>query len=131
MKRTVLLLAAVVALGGSAFAQNINKNEAKMLKTFLSQTSAKGTSNAVQLGAQVNNPAAIQGVKIQDGHVTEIEWKDKDHRRYFRNRSYSGKKDRGEDGSVRNAPSAGDQDFVFSRSYGSHVKRKADGCVGG
>ncbi|WP_438590627.1 hypothetical protein [Duncaniella muris] len=78
MKRTVLLLAAVVALGGSAFAQNINKNEAKMLKTFLSQTSAKGTSNAVQLGAQVNNPAAIQGVKIQDGHVTEIEWKDKD-----------------------------------------------------
>ena len=60
------------------FAQNLNKKEAKALQTYLSQPSAKGGTNAQQLGVSAANPAAAQGLKIENGHVVEIDWKGKD-----------------------------------------------------
>ena len=72
MKKALLIFA--VMLGSmTAFAQNLDKNEAKQLKAFLNEG-----NNATEL--KVSNPnsvASIEGVTVEAGHVTAIEWKDK------------------------------------------------------
>ena len=57
----------------TAFAQNLDKNEAKQLKAFLNEG-----NNATEL--KVANPnaiASVEGVTVENGHVTAISWKDK------------------------------------------------------
>lgn len=71
MKRTVLFLAAMMTVAMS-WAQ-ISKNEAKSLNAFLAQPSAEGTTNAAALGVGPNAAASIPGLKIENGHVTEID----------------------------------------------------------
>ena len=62
----------------AAFAQKIDKNEAKQLKAFLSQNAEQGGTNANALKVtDLNNFASIEGVTVANGHVTAIEWKDK------------------------------------------------------
>ena len=78
MKKALLMIA--VMLGSvTAFAQNLDKNELKQLKEFLSQPSAEaGKTNAEALKIHnLNAPASWEGVTIQDGHVTAIKWSDK------------------------------------------------------
>ncbi len=77
MKRTVLFMAAIMTLS-CAWAQKISKNEAKSLQTFLSQTAAKGGNNAEALRMVGNNVATCPGIKVENGHVTEIDFKGKD-----------------------------------------------------
>ena len=62
----------------TVFAQKIDKNEVKQLKAFLSQTAEKDGTNANALKVtNINDIASIEGVKVENGHVTAIEWKDK------------------------------------------------------
>ena len=72
MKKALLIIA--VVLGSmTAFAQNLDKNEAKQLKAFLNEG-----NNATEL--KVANPnaiASVEGVTVENGHVTAISWKDK------------------------------------------------------
>ncbi len=77
MKKVLLMIA--IALGcTTAFAQNLDKNEAKQLKAFLTQTSEKGGTNAQELKVtNLNSLASVEGVTVVGGHVTAIEWKDK------------------------------------------------------
>ncbi|MDE5959874.1 MAG: hypothetical protein K2G59_06930 [Muribaculaceae bacterium] len=65
MKKAFLMIA--VALGSvTAFAQSIDKNELKQLKSFLQQPSAEsGKTNAQMLKiTDLNTPSAWEGVKI-------------------------------------------------------------------
>ena len=72
MKKALLIIA--VMLGGmSAFAQNVNKNEAKQIKAFLSE----GNNASALKVSDLNSIATIEGVTVENGHVTAIEWKDK------------------------------------------------------
>ncbi|WP_300887199.1 hypothetical protein, partial [uncultured Duncaniella sp.] len=76
MKKALLIIA--VMLGSmSAFAQNLDKNEAKQLKAFLSEPSREGTNASALKVSNINNLTSIEGVTIENGHVTAIEWKDK------------------------------------------------------
>ena len=78
MKKALLMIA--VMLGSvTAFAQNLDKNELKQLKEFLSQPSAEaGKTNAEALKIHnLNAPASWEGVTIQDGHVTALKLSDK------------------------------------------------------
>ena len=77
MKSTVLFLAAMMTIS-CGFAQSLNKKEAKALLSYLSQPSAKGGTNAQALGVNATNLAVAPGIKIENGHVTEIDWKGKD-----------------------------------------------------
>ena len=62
----------------TVFAQKIDKNEAKQIKAFLSQPAEKDATNAAALKVtDMNNVAAIEGIKVENGHITSIEWKDK------------------------------------------------------
>ena len=71
MKKALLIIA--VVLGSmTAFAQNLDKNEAKQLKAFLTE----GT-NASALKANPKSLGSIEGVTVSNGHVTAIQWKDK------------------------------------------------------
>lgn len=67
-------MSALLAVASCGFAQSINKSEAKALSSFLNQTSVNGTSNASTLGIQANNIASAPGVKVENGHVVEIDW---------------------------------------------------------
>lgn len=64
-------MAALMTLS-CAWAQNLSKNEAKALNSFLSQTAAKGGNNAEALKMLGNNVATCPGVTVVNGHVTEI-----------------------------------------------------------
>ena len=77
MKRTLILMSALLAVASCGFAQSLNKSEAKALQNFLSQPAYNGGTNGAQLGLQANNIAMLPGVKVAGGHVTEIEWKGK------------------------------------------------------
>ena len=59
-------------------AQNLAKNEAKALNAFLSQTSAKGSLNGAALEWNSNNLSDCPGLKVENGHVTEIDLHGKD-----------------------------------------------------
>ncbi len=77
MKKSVLMIALV--LGSTvAFAQKPAKNEVKQLQAFLAQPAEKDGTNAQVLKiSDLNSPATWEGVTITNGHVTEINWKDK------------------------------------------------------
>ena len=77
MKKIALLLA--IALGSATmFAQNVNKNELKQLKAFLNQPAAEAATNAEALKiTNANDPSSWEGVTVENGHVTAIDWKDK------------------------------------------------------
>lgn len=72
MKRTVLFLAALMTVSLS-WAQ-LNKSEVKNLTSFLSQTAANGETNAAALGIGVKNITAAPGLKVENGHIVEIDW---------------------------------------------------------
>ena len=74
MKRLFLTLLGVCAIIGVASAQNLTKPEAKALQAFLAQPAAKGGNNAEAIGLTGNSVASAPGVKIENGHVTEIDW---------------------------------------------------------
>ena len=75
MKRTVLFLAALMTVSLS-WAQ-LNKSEVKNLTSFLSQTAANGETNAAALGIGVKNITAAPGLKVENGHIVEIDWSHK------------------------------------------------------
>lgn len=70
-------MSAVLAVASCGFAQGLNKSEAKALQSFMTQTSANGVANGSALGLQGKNLAGLPGVKVSDGHVTEIDWSGK------------------------------------------------------
>lgn len=77
MKKAIIMLAVILGCM-SASAQQVNKNELKQLQAFLTQNSEKEGTNAQALGiSDLKNPASWEGVKVENGHVTSIEWKDK------------------------------------------------------
>lgn len=76
MKRTILFIVALMTIG-YGWAQSLNKNEAKALQTYLSESAAKGGNNAEALGMTGNNYAVVPGVKVENGYVTEIDWSGK------------------------------------------------------
>ena len=78
MKKALIMIAIMLGASTAAFAQNINKSEAKQLKAFLAQTAENGESNAQALKIyDLNQLASVEGVTVVNGHVTAIEWKDK------------------------------------------------------
>lgn len=77
MKRTILFLAALATLS-CGWSQNLSKNEAKSLQAFIEQPAAKGGNNGAALGFAGGNVAALPGITVSDGHVTEIKWNNKD-----------------------------------------------------
>ena len=77
MKKAILMIALVLGCTG-AFAQKIDKNEMKQLQAFLSQPAEKDATNAQALNiTDTKSPAAWEGVTVDNGHITKIEWKDK------------------------------------------------------
>ncbi|MDE6540628.1 MAG: hypothetical protein K2L74_01305, partial [Muribaculaceae bacterium] len=77
MKKIALLLAVAIS-SVSLFAQNVNKNELKQLKAFLAQPAVEAATNADALKVtDKNNPATWEGVTVENGHITAIDWKDK------------------------------------------------------
>ena len=77
MKRVALLLAVALA-SVAVFAQKINKSELKQLQVFLSEPAEKDATNAQALKiTDTGNPATWEGVTVEGGHITAIEWKDK------------------------------------------------------
>lgn len=77
MKRALFLIAIVLGCT-TAFAQKIDKNEAKQIKAFLSQNAEKDGTNAQALKVtDLNAIASIEGITVANGHITAIEWKDK------------------------------------------------------
>ena len=77
MKKVITMLSIALCLSGSLYAQNISKTESKSLTAFLSQSAAKGGDNAEALHLIGKNPAACPGVKVENGHVVEIDWRGK------------------------------------------------------
>ncbi|MDE6465336.1 MAG: hypothetical protein K2L44_01370, partial [Duncaniella sp.] len=76
MKKALLIIA--IVLGSmTAFAQNLDKNEAKQLKAFLTETSKEGTNAKSLKVVDPNAVGLIEGVTVENGHVTAIDWKDK------------------------------------------------------
>lgn len=77
MKKVALLIA--VTLGSfTVFAQNINKNELKQLQAFLAAPAEHATTNAEALKVtNLKDPSTWEGVTVENGHVTKIDWKNK------------------------------------------------------
>ena len=77
MKKILLMITLMLGCM-TVFAQKIDKNEAKQIKAFLSQPAEKDATNAAALKVtDMNNVAAIEGIKVENGNITSIEWKDK------------------------------------------------------
>ena len=77
MKKTMLLLAACLCFS-SAWSQNLSKNESKALQAFLSQPAKTVGTNGSALKYDGKNLSSVEGLKIENGHVTEISWRGKD-----------------------------------------------------
>lgn len=75
MKKLITLMAFALCFGGAAFAANVSKSETKALNAFLSQSAAKGGNNAEALKMIGSDPANCPGVKVENGHVVEIDWR--------------------------------------------------------
>ena len=71
MKRPIALIALALACV-TAFAQKLDRNEAKQLTAFLSQPAAEAATNAQALNASTNNLTSIEGITVENGHVTAI-----------------------------------------------------------
>lgn len=77
MKKAVLLITLALS-SAMVFAQKVDKNELKQLKTFLSQPAEKDATNAQALKiTDLNAPSTWEGVTVENGRITEIKWKDK------------------------------------------------------
>ena len=77
MKKIALLLAAAIS-SVSLFAQSVDKGELKQLKAFLAQPAAEASTNAEALKiSNQNSPATWEGITVENGHITAINWKDK------------------------------------------------------
>ena len=77
MKRMFLMTAVMIGFL-TAFAQKIDNNEAKALQAFLNQPAEKHATNAQALQVtNFNDVSSIDGVTVVNGHVTEINWKNK------------------------------------------------------
>lgn len=77
MKKIALFLAVAIC-GVAASAQNLAKNEAKQLQAFLAQPAQEAATNAEALKVtDTRNLAAIEGITVQNGHVTAIDFKGK------------------------------------------------------
>lgn len=76
MKKIILLFTLVLSCA-TVFAQNPNKNEVKLIQSFLSQKQQK-VEHAEPWNVNPNAPATWTGVTWTGGRITAIEWKDKD-----------------------------------------------------
>ena len=77
MKKALLMITLVLGCT-TVFAQKIDKKEAAQIKSFLSQPAEKDGTNAQALKVtDMNSIASIEGVTVENGHVTAIDWKDK------------------------------------------------------
>ena len=77
MKKIALFLA-VALCSVAASAQSIAKNELKQLQAFLAQPAQEAATNAEALKVtDTKNLAAIEGVTVENGHVTAIDFKGK------------------------------------------------------
>ena len=77
MKKALLIIALMLGSVAASSAQNLDKNEAKQLKAFLSEPSRDGTNASALKVSNIGSFGSIEGVTVENGHVTAIEWKDK------------------------------------------------------
>ncbi len=76
--KKVALLFAVTVCSMAVNAQKIDKNEMKQLQAFLSAPAEKDATNAQALKiTDVNAPSTWEGVTVENGHITKIDWKGK------------------------------------------------------
>ena len=68
MKKLAFTFLSILLATSAISAQNLAKNEAKALDSFLAQTSANGGTNAAAL--EHNGKGMIPGIKVENGHVT-------------------------------------------------------------
>lgn len=62
----------------TVFAQKIDKNELRQLQAFMAEPAEKDATNAQALKiTDLKSPATWEGVTVENGHVTAIDWKDK------------------------------------------------------
>ena len=74
MKRIILWLVVILCVP-TIYAQTLDKNELKQLKSFLVQTNERGESNAKRLKiSDINNPMSWHGLMVENGHVVSIDW---------------------------------------------------------
>ena len=77
MKRQLLFLGALL-MCLSVMAQKLQKNELKQLQAFLNQPAMVESTNAAALKVgNMADPSTWEGVKIENGHVVEINWSGK------------------------------------------------------
>lgn len=77
MKKALLLIAVVTGCM-TLSAQKPNKNEIRQLQQFLSQPAEKEATNAQALKiTDIKNPSTWEGVTMENGRVTAIDWSDK------------------------------------------------------
>ena len=77
MKKALLMIALMLS-SVVAFAQKPDKNEVKQLQNFLSQPAEKGGTNAQALKiTNLSAPSTWEGVTVENGKITAIQWKDK------------------------------------------------------
>ena len=77
MKKALLLIALMVGCM-SLSAQKVDKNEVRQLQAFLSQPAENAATNAAALKiTDLSSPATWEGVTVENGHVTAIDWADK------------------------------------------------------
>ena len=78
MKRTLYTLVALILCIGGMSAKKTNGGELASLQAFLQQPALEAATNAEALGiTTLANPASWEGVKVENGHVTEIKWDSK------------------------------------------------------
>ena len=78
MKRTLYTLVALILCIGGMSAKKTNGGELASLQAFLQQPALEAATNAEALGiTNLGNPASWEGVKVENGHVTEIKWDNK------------------------------------------------------
>ena len=79
MKKTLFtLLTFMFCAAICSQAQRISKDELKSLQVFLNQPAVEASTNAEALKiSNINNPASWEGVKIENGNITEIHWSNK------------------------------------------------------
>lgn len=77
MKKAALLITLALGCVG-VFAQKPNKSELKQLQSFLAQPAEKDGTNADVLKiSDLKDPSTWEGVTMENGRITSINWKDK------------------------------------------------------
>ena len=70
MKKALLIIALMLGSVAASSAQNLDKNEAKQLKAFLSEPSRDGTNASALKVSNIGSFGSIEGVTVENGHVT-------------------------------------------------------------